>query len=259
MKLYGKHIWMHVKSAMQYKTSFVLLVISGMAVPLTSIAAFFMLFDRFGNVKGFTLSEVLFCFSIIYFGFSVTEMVLRGFDRFSKQIVHGGFDRMLVRPRTALFQVLCSEFEFTRVGRVSIAVVFMVYAMRALDIQFTAAKVAVFMLALLGSLALYAGLLLLHATLCFFTVEGLEITNILLDGGKDLAAYPIVIYGKAFRVIFTFIIPFACANYYPMLFILGKAEANRFCVFAPVACMLFLLPCLLAWVVGVKKYKSTGS
>ena len=85
------------------------------------------MFQRFSCVGGFTYSQVLLCFSIFLMEFSLAECVARGFDTFSTMIRKAEFDRVMVRPRGLIFQVLGSKFELTRMGRMLQAVVMFVY------------------------------------------------------------------------------------------------------------------------------------
>ena len=58
--------------------------------------------------------------------------------------------------------------------------------------------------------------------------------------------------------LFTYIIPLALFQYYPLLFLLGRSS-NRLLMFAPFGALPFLALCLLFWKIGVRHYKSTGS
>ena len=49
---------------------------------------------------------------------------------------------------------------------------------------------------ILGGIVLFAGVYLIFAGLCFFTLEGLEFINILTDGMREHGRYPLSIYGK---------------------------------------------------------------
>lgn len=110
----------------------------------------------------------------------------------------------------------------------------------------------------LGGTVVFACLFLLYASLCFFTLEGLEFMNIFTDGAREYGKYPVNIYGKNVLKICTYIVPFALFQYYPFLYLSGKSE-NVYFAFLPILGCLFLAPCYLLWRVGVRHYKSTGS
>ena len=58
-------------------------------------------------------------------------------------------------------------------------------------------------------------------------------------------------------LIVTFLIPYACIQYYPLLFLLGRGK--DWYAILPLAGFLFLIPCYALWRIGVRHYQSTGS
>lgn len=258
LHLYGHYISINVRSMMQYKSSFILTTIGHFLVSFNVFLGIYFMFRRFHTVKGFTYPEVLLCFSIIILEFALAEMYARGFDTFSGMVRHGEFDRVLVRPRNEILQVLGHKFEFTRIGRILQALVLFVYGIIKSGVTWSITKVMAVVFMLIGGVALFTGLFIIYASICFFTLEGLEVMNIFTDGAKELGKYPIGIYGKKMLIATTFIIPYALVQYYPLLYILGKST-QVFYVFVPLFAMLFLLPCYLFWRFGVRHYKSSGS
>ena len=107
MKLYFKFFAMHLKSRMAYKKSFFFAVIGQFLTSFSAFMVVFFLLDRFETVKGYTLGEVLLCASVMWMAFSLAEGFFRGFDQFPNVIRSAEFDRLLVRPRGLIFQVLC--------------------------------------------------------------------------------------------------------------------------------------------------------
>nr|WP_202886924.1 ABC-2 family transporter protein [Cohnella zeiphila] len=248
------------KSQLQYRTSFWLLTVGQFFVPFSVFAGLYFMFDRFGQLREWSFFETALCYAIIHMAFALSECFVRGFDAFSGLISRGDFDRLLVRPRSTALQVLGSQFEFTRFGRLLQGIVVLAWALYKLPIEWDAAKAATLVLMILGGVLIFAGIYVLFATLCFWTVQGLEIANIFTDGGREMAQYPLNIYQKWVTLFFTFIIPFACVNYLPLLYLLGRADGDpvRY-MLQPLAGILFLLPCLLVWRIGVRHYRSTGS
>jgi ABC-2 type transport system permease protein len=112
----------------------------------------------------------------------------------------------------------------------------------------------------IGGVAIISGIFIITATFCFWTIEGLEFANILTDGGREMAQYPLNIYGKWVARFFTFIIPYGCVNYLPLLYLLDRTQGSGWLyMITPLVGVLFLLPCLLFWQFGVRHYRSTGS
>ena len=260
MKIYLKYLLIHFKSQMQYRTSFWLLSLGQFFIPFTVFAGLYFLFERFGQIKGWQFFEVALCFGIIHMAFALSECFARGFDSFSTLVRNGEFDRLLVRPRSTFIQVLGSKFEFTRFGRLIQSGVVLVWALANLNIEWNVVKEVTLLLMIVSGVLIFTGIYILAATLCFWTIEGLEVVNIFTDGGREMAQYPLNIYQKWVAKFFTFVIPFGTVNYLPLLSILGKNSGNEiYSMLTPLAGSLFILPCLLVWQYGVKHYRSTGS
>ncbi|NLO82065.1 MAG: hypothetical protein GX094_03270 [Clostridiales bacterium] len=260
MKLYFKYMSILLKAQMQYRFSFWLLSFGQLFLPLSVFAGVYFLFERFGNIKGWNFFEVALCFGVINMAFSITECFVRGFDLFSNLVVSGDFDRILLRPRSTFIQVLGSQFEFTRVGRLLQSIMVLVWAATNLSIKWTLFKVITLILMVISGIFIFTGIFILAATLCFWTIQGLEVANIFTYGGKEMAQYPLSIYKKWIARFFTFIIPFGCVNYLPLMYILDKAHQNEYLyMLTPLMGIVFIVPCLVIWEIGVKRYRSTGS
>ncbi len=111
---------------------------------------------------------------------------------------------------------------------------------------------------LIGGIIVFASLFLLYASLCFFTLEGLELINIFTDGGREFGQYPFSIYGEGVLKFLTFIIPLALVQYYPLLYLTGRSQQPAL-MFAPIVATLFLIPVYTFWRFALKHYQSTGS
>lgn len=258
MKLYLKYISIHMKSIMQYKTSFFLTSLGQFLVSFNVFLGVYFMFLLVPSVKDYTFADVLLCFSIILMQFALAECFARGFDGFSAIISNGEFDRIMVRPRNDIIQVLGSRFEFTRIGRMMQAVIMFVYGIYKSNLEWNLSRVLVIVFMIIGGFAVFCGLFLIYAALCFFTTQGLEFMNIFTDGAREFGKYPVNVYGKGVLIFCTYIIPFALFQYYPLLYLLDKTT-NRVNIFLPLLSTLFLIPCFILWKVGLKHYKSTGS
>lgn len=258
MKYYIESIKMHLKSTLEYKTSFILAFTSQFLVFFTYYFIIIALFNKFSNIKGFTVYEVLLTFSIIQFGYSINEFLARGVDTFDNLIIDGSFDRLLLRPRNILLQVLCSSIDFVKLSRVIQSLVVFIIAINNLNINWNLSRIICIILMFISSIVIFFSIFLLMASYCFITVQALEIRNLFTDGGKNIAKYPMGIYKKGILLFFTFIIPYAFVNYYPLLYLLGKSTKVIY-AFSPLIVLLYLIPAFISFKVGINKYTSAGS
>lgn len=258
MKLYIRYIGMLLKSQMQYKASFFMMALGQFLISFTAFLEIYFMFSRFHTVKGFAFSEILICFAIVLTAFSVTECFVRGFDVFPRLIRSGDLDRILVRPRSEIFQVLTSNVDFTRMGRLIQSILVLLYAIPASKISWSFDKIATMVLMIAGGMAVFTALFVLYAGISFFTIEGLEFMNIFTDGSREFGKYPLSVYGEGVLKFFTYVIPIALFQYYPFLYLTGRSDQVGF-AFLPLAGFLFLIPCYGFFKFGLRKYKSTGS
>lgn len=260
MKLYLRYMSILLKSQMEYRTSFILLSVGQFFVPFTVFLSMYFLFQRFPNIGGWSVYEVALCYAVIHMAFSISECFARGFDSFSSTVVNGEFDRLLVRPRSTIVQVLGSKFEFTRIGRFAQSIIVFIYALANINISWNIYKVITLILMISSGIFIFTGIYMLGASLCFWTIEGIEVVNIFTDGGREISQYPLSIYKDWVKKFFTFVIPFGTVNYLPLMYILNKVQGNAVLhMLTPLFGILFIIPCILIWSIGVRHYKSTGS
>lgn len=79
------------------------------------------------------------------------------------------FDRVLVRPRGTIFQVLSSRIELTRIGRMLQALVMFIYVIPNSKINWTWDKVVVLIFMIVGGIFVFAGFFYLCKLMLFYT------------------------------------------------------------------------------------------
>jgi len=248
---------------MQYRASFMMLSAGYLFITGIDFIGIWVLFDRFGGIRGWTLAEVALLYGMANVAFAIAEAASRGFDTFGTMVRSGDFDRLLLRPRSTALQVAGQELHLRRIGRFLQGLTVLLWATSALDVAWSPAKVALAIVAVLGGACLFYGLFILQATMAFWTTETLEIMNSLTNGGVFAAQYPLTVYRTWFRRFFTAVVPLACINYFPALAILERTDPLGTPVFfqwtAPLIGVVFLIVTLQVWKVGVRHYRSTGS
>ncbi|MBX3503441.1 MAG: ABC-2 family transporter protein [Alphaproteobacteria bacterium] len=241
-----------------------MLILGQCAATSIEILGVYALFSRFGSVGGWSFGEAALFYALVNITFSLADMLTRGFEVFGTDFVRtGAFDRVLLRPRAAALQLAGHEVRLSRLGRLIQGVVVLAIASRLVPIDWDGPAIAMAIWAVTGGVALFFGMLVLQATMAFWTVESLEIANVLTYGGVQAAQYPLNIYATWFRRLLTFGVPLACVAYYPVLAILKRPDPlgapDWLLPFTPLAGFAFLALSFLAWRAGVARYASTGS
>lgn len=263
LKLYTHYISLSIRGQMQYRASFLMLTLGhflGTGIEFLAIAA---LFDRFSHIQGWELPEIALLYAIVNIAFAFSDAASRGFDTFGNMVKSGDFDRLLLRPRHTALQIAGQELTLRRVGRVLQGLIVFFWANQYLDITWSPEKILLLLLSIFGGACLFFGLVVIQATIAFWTTESLELMNTMTYGGVQTAQYPISIYRAWFRKFFTYVVPIACVNYFPALALLERPDTLGFPTalqwIAPFTGITFLIVSLQIWNIGVRHYRSTGS
>ncbi len=262
--LYLRLIGARVRSQMQYKVSFWMELIGFALVTGMEFGVVVILFARFPSIGGWSLAEVGLLYGISSMALGIAEMVGRGFDSpFEVMMVRGLFDGVLGRPLDSFFQILTSEFQVRRLGRVLQGLAVLVYALSQAPVVWSPALLILLPLSVVCASLVYLSLMVIGATLCFWTIRTPEVINIFTFGGDFLISHPMGIYNQWIRSIFLFVVPLGFCTYPAVLLILGRTDPYglpaALAWAAPLAAGLFFLVARAFWHYGVTHYQSTGS
>ncbi len=259
--LYGRYVQVGIQSQLQYRTSFILMLFGNFFGSAIEFLGIWALFSRFGSLRGWKLEEIALFYGVVNIAFALAEAFGRGFDTFSNMVKSGDFDRLLVRPRSTELQVTGSDMQLMRMGRLTQGIFVLTWAIRELHLPLNLSDAVIILSTILGGFGIFMGLMVLQATLAFWTIESLEVMNTVTYGGNEASQYPMTIYRPWFRKFFTFVVPLACVNYLPLSPLLGRVNyfGPAAAAISPLVGIAFFAISLYAWKFGVRHYHSTGS
>jgi len=264
----GIRLWLAYASAsvrgqMQYRVSFLIGVVGQFLSTCIDFFAVWTLFDRFGALEAWTLAEVGLFYGVAHTAIALADLVSGGWDYAGDLIRYGTLDRMLLRPRTTVLQLLGYDVQLRRLGRLAQGVMIFAWAASAVDAPWTVGAVLLVGAAVASGACLFLGLFVLQGTIAIWTVETLEMVAATTYGGVQATQYPLSIYERWFRRFFTYLVPLAAATYFPVVAALGKPDpiglphtvGRVSWLIGP----LFLAGAFRVWAWGVRHYTSTGS
>lgn len=253
--IYTKYV---IKSQLQYRISTYLLIFAQFFAQFFFILSFYYLFAKFKSIKGYSYNDIILIYGIFYTCFSIADMISRGIIDLPKLIRSGSMDIFFIRPRNLLLQVIGSNFEVSRIGRLVQAIAVLIYGIKIINIKWNLTKIIVLTLILIFGIILFFTIFLFLETIAFWSINDSGIINIFSDSGKDIFQYPVDVFNKGIRLILTYVLPFAFINYYPILYLLGKTTKKLY-AFSPIVIVFWFLSTIFFWKIGVKNYSSTGS
>ena len=262
--LYRRLITMQIRSQLQYKMNVLMDIVSYFAVTSGEFLAIVLYFGPFPTLLGWKVGEVALLCGVMSISFGFAEMLGAGIDNFADTVRLGEFDRVLLRPAGAFTQVIGSDFRLRRLGRISEGCGIILLALHLLPgLQWSVTKVVVLLIGIFSGSIIFLSVMLLGATICFWTIETTELLNMLTYGGREMLSYPLTIYNTVMQRIFLFIVPLAFGSYVPTCYVLGRPLP--FGIPAEIAFVAPLIACAFAfisgciWRFGVRRYQSTGS
>jgi ABC-2 type transport system permease protein len=263
VSLYLVLIRAQIGAQTQYRASFALQVVGHFLATFTDFIVVLLLFQRFPTIGGWSLGEVALLYGLGGLAFGMSELLCGGFDNLSRMIRLGTFDRVLTRPVGTFTQVLASDIQFRRFGRIGQGLVSLALAAYWVDIAWSAPKVLVAVSAVASGVAIFMAIWVIGAAITFWTIETSEVTHVFTYGGQLLISYPMSIYAGGLRRFFTFVVPLAFVAYLPCLYILERQDPlglpPLLQVCSPGVALAFLLAARGCWALGVRHYQGTGS
>jgi viologen exporter family transport system permease protein len=222
-----------------------------------------VMFTNIDALGGFSLAQIAFLYggSVLCLGFA--DLLLGNIERLGQRIRLGTLDAMMLRPVSLYVQVCADEFALRRVGRIAQGALVFAWAVLALHIDWTPARLAMVPYLLVFGTAIFLAIFTLGAAVQFWTAESSEVASAFTYGGCTLTQCPMTIYPREAVKALTFVLPITFVNWYPSLFILGQPDPLRLPSVvqfaAPVAALVLSGIAVAVWRSGVRHYRSTGS
>jgi ABC-2 type transport system permease protein len=251
------------RSVASYRASFVFEVVTNVCGTAFDVLTVLVLFGVTGVVGGFTLPEALLTVSLSSCGFALADFTVGNIDRLKTYVRTGTLDAVLVRPLSALAQLLLMDLPLRKVLRVLLGVAVLGVAVRLNGLDWTPARVVLLVLAPLAGAVFFGAIFVLCASLAFWWVDSGEIGSAFTYGGREFASYPVTVYAGWFRASFAYGLGFGFVSYQPALALLGRADPLGLPAWAgyvsPLVALVAAALAAAVWRTGIRHYRSTGS
>lgn len=260
---YAALVRSRVVAQASYRTSFAVDAGSQVLLVLVEFTEVYVVFHQVDSLGGFGFAEVALMYGLAVAAFGLADMAVGHLDRLPFYVRTGTFDAFLLRPLSALGQLVTSDFSLRRLGRVVTGLAVLALALGAVDVDWTPGRVLLLGLSPLAGAVIFGAVFVATSTIGFWVVEGMEFANAFTYGGNYLSAFPFTVFATAVRRFFTFIVPAAFVAYLPALALLGRDDPLglpgwlTWCS-APVA-VASAAAAAAAWRAGLRHYVGAGS
>ncbi|MBI4829771.1 MAG: ABC-2 family transporter protein [Nitrospinae bacterium] len=263
-RIYFKILIAAVRAKMEYKTSFLFLFFALVIYYAAQIGVVVVVLAKFKNIAGWSLGEMAFLYGIMVFSQGLTTLLFSSLNDFEELMIHGDFDRLLVRPLSPLGQILSSKFEVASIAHFGIGITALWFGSVKAGVDWSVSKALFLPLVILGAVLIQGGIRLAVAAIAFWTVRNRSLVHTVVYSSKEMILYPVSIYRWWMQVFLTIAFPLAFINFYPSYYFLSRDASGL--LFHPL--IQFLTPAVgvivfagawALWRLGVGKYQSVGN
>ncbi len=262
-QLYFRLIQISLLSRMQYRANFIASILGLIVWNIVNLGLIGVLVAQFTSLNNWTLWELVFLYCLWILGHSLYSLFFSQARELEGYLIEGAFDQFLLRPASPLIQLLGRELQYIEIADMLIGLTGISLAYTQLGLHWNGWKWAFFLIAILSGAIIELAINLLIACSAFWTGRSRASFIIMSQFYGLVHQYPVDIFGNAFRVIVTGVIPVAFMNYYPALMLLDKLDRAGsgwwLGYMSPVVALLLVGIVSAVWRQALKRYTSSGS
>lgn len=258
LDIYRKILIQDLKSKMSYRADFVISNIGMIVSNLVGFVTFYILFQNFPSINGWTMYEMLFLYGFSLIALTPVQCFFDNNWNLRYAVKTGDFIKYCFRPINIFFYYISEVFDVKGLGQLCFGVGTLAFAWRHLAIPVTVVTIAQTLLFLLAASLFMIAIMNFAAATCFW-IQNSGYIMVIMFRFKDYAKYPASIFNSVFRIVFTFVIPIAFIAYYPSLVVLRPENIPLLSWLSPLIGLVFFYLSYKFWVLGARKYDGTGS
>lgn len=222
-RIYRLLLWAAWRAEMQYRANLFVNVLGGLCYQAAGLVFIWTVLDRFGNLGGWTLGEIVFLYGLRLAAHGVWIVPGHQLIFVDQVVVEGEYERYLVRPAPPLLQLLTRRFRPIALGDLAGGLALLAIAGTQVPIDWSILAVIFLVLAVIGGAMVEASTQLAASALVFRLLKTMPI-KMLIDGiYNEFGNYPMKVFGPVARFGLTFIFPLAFVSYLPSAVLLNRA------------------------------------
>ena len=250
------------RSQTSYRANFALDLVSSMLAAVVELGEIWVLFRSVTHLGGLEFHQILLVFGLADLAFSLADVAFGHCDELAVYLRAGTLDVFYLRPQPLLAQLVTGDITLRRLARAAAGLVVLAAGLALNDIPWGVTSVGLLALALASGIAMFAALFVWAAGAQFFLVDGAEMTNAFVYGGRYAATQPASVWSRPLKALFGFAVPMAFCGFLPTLRLLGRPGPDWFPTWlgwcGPLAALWAWGMALAFWRWGVRHYQGGG-
>ena len=255
---------MSFRARLQYRLNTLITTLAVFVRESTNIIVIYLTLMKFDRLNDWNVNEMLFLFSIMFITYAFVVSLFADLRDFSWVIREGKLDRILLRPRGILLQLILNNADvMASMGHGTMGILLFIISANRVGIEWDLKTIAYYIAAIIGGILIQGGIFIIFSSLNFYFTEVNSIRAILYWRMRKFAGYPISIFNKVIQCIMIYVVPLAFVNYFPAQYLLRKddmANYNEIYMYiAPLVGVVIYGVAYVFWRISIRHYKSSGS
>lgn len=264
ISLFFAYAKLGLKTRFQYKVDTIVTSFAVFFRESAGIIAMYLALLKFDTINNWNIDELIFLFSLIFITYGIFIVFFMALRDFSDWIKHGDFDRVMLRPRGLLTQLLlCGADWMAAFGHGTLGVLLFLFSANRVGIEWNFATALYYIVIVISGVLIQGAIFLIFSSISIYVVETQSLKELFYWNMRKFAIYPLSIYNKFIQSILIFVIPFAFVNYFPAQFFLRKDDMSAYPEFfmylSPIVGTLLYVIAYVFWKFSLRYYKSTGN
>lgn len=197
------------RSQRAYRTSFALDMGGSVLVGLVELAEVWVLFRNVTALGGMRFNQILLVFGMADLTFAMADLSFGHLDTLPDYLRAGTLDAFYLRPQPILLQLITSDISLRRLARAAVGAAALGIGLVTAGVSWGPRTAVLLSLALISGYATFAALFVWAAGLQFFLLDGAEMTNAFVYGGRYAASQPASVWSRPLKLVFGFFFPMA--------------------------------------------------
>ena len=200
LMLHKEYLKIEAKTAIEYRTNFLVQVISMFLNNVVWIIFWAIFFARFPLISGWKLADMVLLYSVVCTSFGLAGLLFGGHKYISNNIVEGKLDYFLTVPKKSLYHLLISKINWYDLGDFSFGIVLAFMFLPLI-------KIPLFLSLVIPATIIFISFGIIAESLAFYIGNAQSIADSLYSALIIFGSYPTTIFGGITKFIIFFIIP----------------------------------------------------
>lgn len=257
VKIFLKMKEQYIKTEMEYAANFWMMLLSGVVTRAASMAAPFVIYSNIPAIAGWKRDEVYLIMSFLFIAEGLCSVLFQGIWELPGMVFHGGFDCILSRPVSPLFQVLSYGMGLQGISVFLTGAVCLPVFLSRLGMLNVAGVFASLFFIVCGTVLCMSVYLIGNSVVFWFDAGGRTALPYTLSSIGQYAKYPLEIYPKAVRFLLLFLIPYGFICVVPVEILRGSVSFLWCALLAGIS-LGFFLSARMVFYRGIRHYESMG-